>query len=82
MFDLIEFNSQPLRNFEANLDDISNFITECTNYKIIIATDYPERVKEILSEREIFNIDFQNIIIWIFLIFFYYRINYFIKFIY
>ena len=59
MFDLIEFNSQPLRNFEANIDDISNYITECTNYKIIIATDYPERVKEILSEREIFNIDFQ-----------------------
>lgn len=59
MFDLIEFNSQPLRNFEANLDDISNYITECANYKIIIATDYPERVKEILSEREIFNIDFQ-----------------------
>ncbi len=59
MFDLIEFNSQPLRNFEANLDDISNYITECANYKIIISTDYPERVKEILSEREIFNIDFQ-----------------------
>ena len=72
MFDLIEFNSQPLRNFEANLDDISMFIKkykaphpalspeERGKWSVIIATDYPERVKEILSEREIFNVDFQN----------------------
>jgi len=60
MFDLIEFNSQPLRNFEANLDDISNYISEHNSYNVIIATDYPERVKEILSEREIFDADFQS----------------------
>ena len=60
MFDLIEFNSQPLRNFEANLDDISNYITEHNSYKITIATDYPERVREILAEREIFDVDFQS----------------------
>lgn len=59
MFDLIEFNSQPLRNFEANLDDISNYISEHNSYNVIIATDYPERVKEILNEREIFNVEYQ-----------------------
>ena len=59
MFDLIEFNAQPLRNFEANLEDISNYIKEHADFKIIIATNYPERVKEILSEKEIYNIDYE-----------------------
>ena len=69
MFDVIEFNAQPLRNFEANLDDISDFINSYaanttqngkSEWSVIIATNYPERVKEILSEREIFNVDFQS----------------------
>ncbi len=63
MGDLIEFDSQPLRNFEANLDLITNFITEHKNYNIIIATDYPERVKEILKEKEIFFPEFAESII-------------------
>ena len=64
MDDIIEFNAQPLQNFEANLDSIADFIKERSDefnesgYKIIIATDYPERVKQILSEREIFNIEY------------------------
>jgi len=56
--DIIEFNAQPLKNFEANLDLITEFIKDHEGYKFIVATDYPERVKEILSEREIFNITF------------------------
>lgn len=63
MGDLIEFNSQPLRNFEANLDLISDFIKEHNDYKIIIATDYPERVKEILSEREIYSVEYSESIV-------------------
>ena len=63
MGDLIEFDSQPLRNFEANLDLITNFITEHKNYNIIIATDYPERVKEILKEKVIFFPEFAESII-------------------
>ena len=61
--ELVEFNSQPLRNFEANLDLIIDFLEEYKSYKIIIATDYPERVKEILSEREIFNVEYSESII-------------------
>ncbi len=57
MSDIVEFDSQPLRNFGANLDDISEFINAHNDYRIIIATDYPERVKEILNEREIYNIE-------------------------
>jgi len=60
MGDVIEFNSQPLRNFEADLDLITDFITEHKDYKIIIATDYPERVKEILKEKNIFAVEFSD----------------------
>lgn len=58
--ELIEFDSQPLRNFEANLDLIIEFLQNHKGYKIIIATDYPERVKEILGEKEIFNVEFSE----------------------
>lgn len=83
---LIEFDTQPVQNFGANLDDIANFIEKYTNtpplekgdrgdlkpagtacrlpynggYNIIIATDYPERVKEILKEREIFDVKYSE----------------------
>ena len=53
--DLIEFNSQPLKGYFANLDEIAEFIRKKSEYKIIIATDYPERVKEIFAEKEIYN---------------------------
>ena len=52
--ELVEFNTQPVKNFAANLDEIAKFITDNQRYRIIIATDYPERVREILSEREVF----------------------------
>lgn len=58
MGNVIEFNSEPLRNFEADLELITNFILEHNDYRIIIATDYPERVKEILKEKEIFSPEF------------------------
>ncbi len=64
MGDLIEFNSQPLRNFEADLDLITDYILEHKDYKIIIATDYPERVKEILKrKKEIFAVNFTESIV-------------------
>ena len=72
--EVVEFNTQPVKNFAANLDEIAQFINEKSGvfseilnpdattfaqesskkYRIIIATDYPERVKEILNEREVF----------------------------
>lgn len=52
--EIVEFNTQPVKSFAANLDEIAQFITDNQKYRIIIATDYPERVREILSEREVF----------------------------
>ena len=75
MDDIIEFNTQPVQSFGANLDDIAGFIEKYLHpsplvgegvrrtgegYKIIIATDYPERVKEILSERNIFDVEYSE----------------------
>jgi len=74
MVDIIEFNAQPLRNFEANLDEAAKFIKDLPplpcplprgerGYTIIVATDYPERVKEILEEKEIFDVDYEPAIV-------------------
>ena len=52
--EIVEFNTLPVRNFTANFDEIAQFIKDSAGYNIIIATDYPDRVKEILSEREIY----------------------------
>ena len=62
MPDIIEFESQPLRNFEANMDMVEDFIKEYKSkgYSITVATDYPERVKQIFSEREIFDAEFME----------------------
>lgn len=53
--DLIEFDSQPLKGYFSGLDEISEYIRSKQDYKTIVATDYPERVKEIFAERGIFD---------------------------
>ena len=60
MDEIIEFNTQTVQNFGAKLDDIANFIISKNDYRIIIATDYPERVKEILAEYNIFDIEYNE----------------------
>ena len=86
---IIEFDSQPVQNFGAKIDDIAQYIQSKISghyeednvrrsnlksdeiatvvslprndkYKIIIATDYPERVKEILAERNIFDVEYNE----------------------
>lgn len=77
MDEIVEFNTQTIQSFEANLDHIAEFIRKYKNgenlnhspafqfrnregWRIIIATDYPERVKEILSERDIFDVEYNE----------------------
>ncbi len=57
---IIEFDSQPVQNFGARLDNIAQFIYQKSDYKFIIATDYPDRVKEILAEKEIFDVEYNE----------------------
>ena len=58
--EIIEFNTLTVPNFGAKLDDIANFIISKNDYRIIIATDYPERVKEILADYNIFDIEYNE----------------------
>lgn len=60
--EIVEFNSQPVQNFNAKLDSIVDFINTKSDegYKILIATEYKERVKEILSERNIFDVEYSQ----------------------
>lgn len=58
--EIVEFDSQPAPNFGAKLDNIAEFIQEKINNNIIIATDYPDRVKEILAERDIFDVEYSE----------------------
>ena len=56
--EIVEFNSAVIPNFEANIDKISDFILQKPDYQIVIATDYPERVKEMLSEQGVFDLEY------------------------
>ena len=55
MGEILEFDAQPVKNFNANLQLIAEYINENRYYETLIATDYPERVREILAEKEIFH---------------------------
>jgi len=56
--DLLEFESQPLKGYFANIDEIAKFIRTKPDFKTLIATDYPERVKEIFAEQNLFDFEF------------------------
>ena len=76
MHEIVEFDTQTIQNFEANLDHIAEFIKKFTSsehaqselsenesngkWRVIIATDYPERVREILAERNIFDVEYNE----------------------
>lgn len=58
MDDLIEFDSQPLKGYFSGLDEIADYIKSKADFRVVVATDYPERVKEIFAERGVFKLDF------------------------
>lgn len=55
--DLIEFDSQPLKGYFSNIEEICEYITSKSDYKAFVATDYPERVKELFAECGIFSFE-------------------------
>lgn len=56
--DLIEFDSQPIKGHFVNLEEIAAFIKSKPGFQTVMATDYPERVKEIFAEKSIFDLEF------------------------
>lgn len=58
--DLIEFDSQPLKGYFSGVNEVVDYVKGKKNYKLIVATDYPERVKELFLEQEVFEFEIIN----------------------
>ncbi|MGN1152990.1 MAG: transcription-repair coupling factor [Candidatus Gastranaerophilaceae bacterium] len=58
--EILDFNAQVIKNFNANIDEIAEYILEHKEYQITIATDYPDRVKEILARYDIYDVTYAN----------------------
>lgn len=58
--DLIEFESQPLKGYFSGVNDTVEYLKTKQGYDILVATDYPERVKEIFKEHNIFDMKFMH----------------------
>lgn len=58
--DVVDLNGQTVRSFNANMDEVAVYLASHKDYETIIATKYPERVKEVLSVYEIFNVVYTN----------------------
>ena len=56
--DLIEFESSNILNFNADIEAFCKFIKEKSGYQIVIATDFRERVKDILKEHGITDVEY------------------------
>lgn len=56
--EIIEFDAQPVQYFNGKLEAVAKYVQN--KYKVVIATDYPERVKEILAEYDVFDIEYSQ----------------------
>ena len=56
--EVIDIDARNIQIFDADMEAVSTFIKEHKGYQIIIATDFYERVKEVLSNFGIFDITF------------------------
>lgn len=52
--EVIDIDARTIPIFDADIEKISKFIKDRNTYKIIIATDFKERVKELLLDNEVF----------------------------
>lgn len=52
--DLIEFDTQPLKGYFSSPGEIAEFILSKPDYETVIATSYPERVKELFAEHGLY----------------------------
>ena len=58
--EIIDIDSQNIQIFDANMEKVAEFLNSKKDYQITIATDYRERVKEVLKEYEFFDINYIN----------------------
>ena len=56
--EVIDIDARNIQIFDADMDSVAKFLKEHKDYQITIATDFQERVKEVLSSFGIFDINF------------------------
>ena len=56
--EVIDIDSRNIQIFDADMDKVTEFIQSKKGYQITIATDYKERVKEVLEEHGIFDVTY------------------------
>ena len=56
--EVIDIDSQNIQIFDADMDKVAEFLASKKDYQISIATDYKERVREVLNEYGIFDVEF------------------------
>lgn len=56
--EVVDLNGQTVKSFNANMEELADWLHTKRDYEIIIATNYPERVKEVLNCYEIFNVEY------------------------
>ncbi len=58
--EVIDIDSRTVPIFDADMERVGNYLKERNNYNITIATDFKERVKEVLAEYGVFDINYIN----------------------
>ncbi len=56
--EVIDIDARNIQIFDADMDSAAQFLKEHRDYQITIATDFQERVKEVLSSYGIYDIEF------------------------
>ena len=56
--EVIDIDARNIQIFDADMDAVAGFINEHKGYQITIATDFQERVKEVLASYDIFDVDY------------------------
>lgn len=56
--EVVDINSENIPIFDADMDKVAEFLLSKKDYQITIATDYKERVKEVLAEYGIFEVNY------------------------
>ena len=56
--EIVDLNGQTVKAFNANMEDVADYLYAHKDYEIVIATKYPERIKEILNCYEIFDVQY------------------------
>ena len=56
--EVIDIDARNIQIFDADMDSAARFINEHNDYQITVATDFQERVKEVLASFNIFKVNY------------------------